>query len=71
MEKHVPTSVDADGTWIRKAGKLSYGYKKHHVTAEEGLVLGVVTTATDVNEISNLEEVLQRVDTNLITKYYI
>ena len=29
---------------------------------KEGLVLGVVTTATNVNEISNLEEVLQRAD---------
>ena len=29
---------------------------------EEGLVLGVVTTATNMNEISNLEEVLQRAD---------
>ena len=62
MEKHVPTSVDTDGAWSRKAGKLSYGYKTHHVTDEEGLVLGVVTTATNVNEISNLEEVLQRAD---------
>ncbi len=62
MEKHVPTSVDADGAWIRKAGKLKYGYKKHHVTDEEGLALGVVTTVANVNEISNLEEMLQRAD---------
>ena len=62
MEKQVPTSVDADGAWSRKAGKLRYGYKKYHVTDEERLVLGVVTTATDVNEISNLEGVLQRAD---------
>ncbi len=62
MEKEVPTSVDADGAWIRKVGNLNYGYKKHHVTDEEGLVLGVVTTAANVNESSNLEEVLQRAD---------
>ncbi len=62
VEKQVPSGVDTDGAWIRKAGKLRYGYKKHHVTDEEGLVLGVVTTATNVNEISNLEEVLQRAD---------
>ncbi len=29
VEKHVPSSVDTDGVWSRKAGKLSYGYKKH------------------------------------------
>ena len=60
MEKHVTSN--ADGAWSRKAGKLSYGYKKHHVTDEEGLVPGIVTTATNVNEISKLEEVLQRAD---------
>ena len=62
MEKHVASSVDADGAWSRKAGKLRYGYKKHHVTDGEGLVLGVVTTAANVNEISNLEDVLQSAD---------
>ena len=36
--------------------------KNTMVTDEEGLVLGVVTTAANVNEISNLEEVLQRAD---------
>ena len=62
VEKHVLSSVDADGAWIRKAGKLRYGYKEYHVTDEEDLVLGVVTTATNVNDISKLEAVLQRVD---------
>ena len=62
VEKQVSSSVDTDGAWSRKAGKLRYGYKKHHVTDEEELVLGVVTTATNVNEISKLEEVLQRAD---------
>ena len=38
VEKHVPSSVNPDGAWSRKAGKLRYGYKKHHVTDEEGLV---------------------------------
>ena len=62
MEQQVSSSVDTDGAWIRKAGNLRYGYKKHHVTDEEGLVLGVVTTATNVNEISKLEAVLQSSD---------
>jgi IS5 family transposase len=35
-----------------------FGYKKHHITDDEGLVLGVLTTKTSVDEISNLEEVL-------------
>ncbi len=62
VAKQVSSSVDTDGAWTRKAGKLRYGYKKHHVTDEDGLVLGVVTTVANVNEISNLEAVLQRAD---------
>jgi len=62
VEKVVPSSVDKDGAWVKKAGKVRYGYKKHHVTDEEGLILGVVTTPANVNEISNLEEVLDSAD---------
>lgn len=74
-EKEVPTtitpvtvtkdyadSVDKEASWIKKAGKCRYGYKKHYVTDEEGLVLGVVTTKASVNEITNLEEVLNAAD---------
>lgn len=57
-EKQYPDSVDKDGAWLKKAGKYHYGYKKHHITNQEGLVLGVVTTKASTNEISNLEEVL-------------
>jgi IS5 family transposase len=54
--------VDSEARWIKKAGKTRYGYKKHHVTDTEGLVLGVLTTPADVNEIANLEEVLATAD---------
>ena len=57
-KKEYADSVDKDGSWLKKGGKFHYGYKKHHVTDEEGLVLGVVTTRASTNEISNLEEVL-------------
>jgi transposase, IS5 family len=55
------TGVDTDARF-KKTGKLRYGYKKHYVTDQEGLVLGVLTTAANVNEISNLEEVLDTAD---------
>ncbi len=54
--------VDSEARWIKKAGKTRYGYKKHHVTDTEGLVLGVLTTPANVNEIANLEEVLATAD---------
>lgn len=58
VTKTYPSSVDTDASWLKKRGKYHFGYKKHIVTDEEGLVLGVVTTKASVNEISNLSDVL-------------
>lgn len=55
-------SVDKDASWLKKNGKYHYGYKKHHVTDNEGLVLGVHTTKASINEISILDEVLDTAD---------
>jgi IS5 family transposase len=54
--------VDTEAAWIKKTGKLRYGYKKHVVTDEEGLVLGLLTTAANLNEITNLEDVLDTLE---------
>lgn len=62
VEKIYANSVDKEASWLKKRGKYHYGFKKHYVTDEEGLVLGVVTTKASVNEISNLEEVLDSAD---------
>jgi IS5 family transposase len=55
-------SVDKDGTWLKKGGKYHFGFKKHHLTNDEGLVLGVLTTTASRNEIANLEDVLDSTD---------
>jgi len=62
VEKEYPSSVDTQGSWLKKRGKYHFGYKKHHVTDLEGLVLGVLTTKASTNEIANLEEVLNTAD---------
>jgi len=62
LNKEQSSNVDTDANWLKKGGKLHFGYKKHYVTDEEGLVLGVTTTSASVNEISNLEEVLDAAD---------
>ena len=59
-KKQYAKSVDKDASWLKKRGKFHFGYKKHHVTDEEGMVLGVLTTKASVNEIANLEEVLDK-----------
>lgn len=62
VKKDYSDSVDKEASWLKKRGKYHYGYKKHHVTDDEGLVLGVLTTKASVNEIANLEEVLDTAD---------
>lgn len=62
VTKEYPASVDKEASWIKKGGKYRFGYKKHHVTDNEGLVLGVLTTKASTNEIANLEAVLDTAD---------
>lgn len=70
VQKIVHPSVDTEAAWLKKAGRLRYGYKKHIVTEREGLILGVTTTAANVNEIANLEEVLLGVDLPVGCMFY-
>ncbi|MCK5637056.1 MAG: IS5 family transposase [Flavobacteriaceae bacterium] len=65
VKKDYADSVDKDGTWLKKRGKYHFGYKKHHVTDQEGMVLGVLTTTASKNEISNLDDVLDTVTVEL------
>ena len=62
VHKEYPDSVDKEGAWLKKRGKYHFGFKKHHVTDNEGLVLRVLTTTASKNEIANLEEVLETVN---------
>ena len=65
VKKEYTQSVDKEGTWLKKRGKYHFGFKKHHVTDNEGLVIGVLTTTASKNEIANLEEVLETVNIDL------
>ena len=62
VAKEYADSVDKEASWLKKQGKYRYGYKKHHVTDNEGLVLGILTTKASTNEVGNLEEVLDTAD---------
>jgi len=65
VKKAYADSVDKDGTWLKKRGVYHFGFKKHHVTDDAGLVVGVLTTTASKNEIANLEEVLDTVNVEL------
>lgn len=62
LEEKVKPGVDTDGKWIKKAGKLRFGYKQHTATDEQGLILGIVTTSANQSDIKHLEDVLKTVN---------
>lgn len=52
--------VDTEAAWIKKAGKLRFGYKKHIATDNQGLVRAVITTAADECGTRHLEDVIKK-----------
>jgi len=52
--------VDTQGAWIKKAGKLRFGYKKHIATDDQGLIRAVITTAANESDIVHLEDVIKK-----------
>jgi len=53
--------VDTEAAWIKKAGKLHYGYKKHLCTDEaEGMITAVVTTAANESDMRHLRDVVDK-----------
>ncbi len=62
LVEKVKPGVDTDGKWIKKAGKLRYGFKQHTATDEQGLVLGLVTTSANKSDIKYLEDVISIVN---------
>ena len=56
----VQSHVDTQAAWIKKAGKLRFGYKKHIATDGQGLVIAVITTPANESDIVHLEDVIER-----------
>jgi len=53
--------VDTEATWLKKAGKLHYGYKKHLCTDDvEGMVTAVVTTAANESDMHHITDVTDK-----------
>ena len=54
--------VDKEAAWVKKGGKLQYGYKRHYLATEgEGLVVAVHTTAANVHDGQCMEACLAQV----------
>ncbi|MBR8721651.1 IS5 family transposase ISPg8 [Bacteroides pyogenes] len=62
LKEVVKSNVDGDARWVKKMGNLHFGYKRHTVTDENGLVLAEETTAPNESDIKHLETPLKKAD---------
>ncbi len=54
--------VDQEARWVKKGGKLYYGYKRYYLTdAQAGLVMAVHTTAANAHESQHLGARIRKV----------
>ena len=60
LKEVVKPNVDTEARWIKKMGKLHFGYKRHTVTDENGLILAEETTAANESDIKHLETPLKK-----------
>lgn len=60
--------VDSEARWLKKNGKLHYGYKKHFATDENGLIHGVHTTTANEHDSKGLKSLLKKVDKKYISE---
>jgi IS5 family transposase len=57
--------VDQEAAWLKKAGKLHYGYKKHLCTDDsEGMITAVVTTPANESDMHHLMDVVHKSSLN-------
>ena len=57
----IQSHVDIEGAWIKKAGKLRYGFKKHTATDEQGLITAVLTTPANESDVVHLCDVVAKI----------
>ena len=69
IKKERPGS-DSEGRWVKKQGKLHFGYKKHILTNEDGLVEGVHTTTANEHDSKGLKPLLKKVKSKKIKGIY-
>lgn len=61
IQKKEHPGVDNEARWLKKAGKLHYGYKSHIATDDNGVILGVHTTPANEHDSKGLQPLLKKV----------
>ena len=59
VEKPRP-GVDTEARWVKKAGKCHFGYKRHTVVNQDGLVIAEETTPANESDIKHLATPLEK-----------
>jgi len=59
--RKIKPGVDSEGRWVKKRGKLYYGYKRQISVDGDGLVEGVYTTTANEHDSRGLKSVLKKV----------
>ncbi|MEI7997853.1 MAG: IS5 family transposase [Methylococcaceae bacterium] len=60
MEFQQSGSHDKEAAWLKKSGKLHFGYKKHVGTDPEGMILSVITTPANESDVVHLIDVVEK-----------
>ena len=68
-KKEQPGS-DSEGRWVKKQGELHFGFKKHILTNEDGLVEVVHTTTANEHDSKGLKPLLEKVKSKKIKEIY-
>ncbi len=63
-------NVDKEARWVKKAGRLRFGYKRHTVTDINGLILAEETTAANESDTNHMEVALEKADLPAQTPVY-
>lgn len=61
VQKIERPGTDSEGRWVKKAGKLRYGYKRHDAVDENGMIVGTHTTTANEHDSKGLAPLLKKV----------
>lgn len=53
LQEVTKPNVDGEARWVKKAGKLRFGYKRHTVTTPDGLILAEETTSANESDVKH------------------
>jgi len=70
LKEMVKPSMDSEARWIKKMGNPHFGYKRHTVTDENGLILAEQTTAANESDTKHMEEPLKKANLPAGTPVY-